>query len=227
MCGRYVLAGDPAAYADYFGAMPTPTEALEPSYNVAPTDPVYAVAEWNEERLLGQMKWGLVPHWAKDAKKPAINARIETVATAPMFRDSFARKRCLIPADGFYEWEPKDRGRAPHWFYRADGFPLALAGIWSTWKDPETGLLARTCAIITTKSTGVVSPIHGRMPFLLDESSWDAWLDRTVTDGEEIRAQMAPVGEDLLMEHEVSREVNNVRNNGASLTDPAAGTLDP
>jgi len=227
MCGRFVLAGDPAAYADFFGAMPAPTEALEPSHNVAPTDPVYAVAEWNDERLIGQMRWGLIPHWAKDAKKPAINARIETAATAPMFRDSFSRKRCLIPADGFYEWEPKDRGRAPHWFYRADGFPLALAGIWSTWKDPDTGLLTRTCAIITTESRGVVTPIHTRMPFALDRSAWASWLDRTLTDGAEVEALMTPLEADILMEHEVSKTVNSVRNNGASLTDPTGGTLDP
>ena len=227
MCGRYVLAGDPATYADFFGALPAPTEALEPSYNVAPTDPVYAIAEWNDQRLIGQMRWGLIPHWAKEAKKPAINARIETAATAPMFRDSFSRKRCLIPADGFYEWEPKDRGRAPHWFYRADGFPLALAGIWSTWKDPETGVLTRTCAIITTASRGVVTPIHTRMPFALDQTAWASWLDRTLTDGAEVEALMTPLDAEILMEHEVSTTVNNVRNNGASLTDPAGGTLDP
>lgn len=227
MCGRYVLAGDPAIYADYFGAAPTDTDLLEPSYNVAPTDLVYAVAEWNDERLLGSMKWGFVPHWAKDAKRPVINARVETVATSGMFKDSLSRKRCLIPADGFYEWEPKEKGRAPHWFYRADGYPLALAGIWSTRKDPDSGLLVRTFAIITTESKGVVTAVHGRMPLSLDPSAWDRWLDRQVTDPREALAAAVPLSPDLLMEHRVSKTVNNVRNNGPALTEPAAGSVDP
>ena len=109
----------------------------------------------------------------------------------------------------------------------ADGFPLALAGIWSTWKDPDTGLLTRTCAIITTESRGVVTPVHTRMPFALDQSAWASWLDRTLTDGAEVEALMIPLDADILMEHEVSKTVNSVRNNGASLTDPAGGTLDP
>ncbi len=225
MCGRFVLAGDPAAYAEFFEAVEADTDEVEASHNVAPTDPVYAVAEWNEERLLGRMRWGFLPHWAKDPKRLAINARLETVATAPMFRDSFSRKRCLIPADGFYEWEPKERGRAPHWFFRADGYPLALAGIWSTWRDPETDLWTRTCAIITTEARGVVSNVHGRMPMILDPSVWAPWLDRQLTDPEAARTVIAEIDADLIMEHEVSRRVNNVRNNGASLTEPASGTL--
>lgn len=221
MCGRYVLAGDAADYAEYFAVDRIASESLTASYNVAPTDPVYTVAEWEGERLLGTMRWGLVPHWAKDAKKIQINARSESVATKPMFRDSLSRKRCLIPADGFYEWEPKERGRTPHWVYRADGYPMAFAGIWASWKDPETGEWVRTCAIITTEARGSITAIHERMPVSLAPEVWDAWLDRDLTDPAEAESLIRPIDPDLLMEHAVSSTVNSVRNNGPQLVEPA------
>jgi putative SOS response-associated peptidase YedK len=221
MCGRYVLGGDAADYAEYFGADRVVAEQLEPSYNVAPTDRVYTVAEWDHERLLGTMKWGFVPFWAKDAKSIQINARSESLTTTPMFRDAAARKRCIVPADGFYEWEPKDRGRAPHWVYRADGFPMGFAGVWSTWKNPETEELVRTCAIVTTKACGAIADIHERMPVALSPDTWDAWLDRKLTDPVQVEGLIVPLDPDLIMEHEVAPTVNSVRNNDASLTEPA------
>jgi putative SOS response-associated peptidase YedK len=219
MCGRYVLAADASDYAEYFGVDRIVTEELDPSYNVAPTDAVYTVAEWEGERLLGTMQWGLVPHWAKDRKKIQINARAESVATKPMFRDSLARKRCLIPADGFYEWEPKDKGRTPHWVHRADGYPMAFAGIWSSWKDPETGIWIRTCSIITTEARGVITAVHDRMPVSLDPEVWDAWLDRDLTDPDQAEALIRPIDPDLLMEHPVASRVNSVRNNDPTLVE--------
>ena len=219
MCGRYVLGDDADHYAEYLGVDRIVTEELERSYNVAPTDPVYTVAEWDGERLLGSMRWGLVPHWATDSRSIQINARAESVATKPMFRDSFARKRCLIPADGFYEWEPKDRGRAPHWVRRVDGRPMAFAGLWATWRDPSTQQLIRTCAIVTTRARGTISGIHSRMPVALDPSVWDPWLDRDLTDPHEVERLIQPIDPDLVVEHEVSALVNSVRNNGPSLTD--------
>ncbi len=224
MCGRYVLAGDAADYAEYFSADRIVGEGLSPSYNVAPTDPVYAVAEWQGERLLGTMRWGLVPPWADHAGGGQINARAETVATKPTFRRAFSRTRCLVPADGFYEWEPKDRGRAPHWVHRSDGHPMAFAGIWSTWRDPGTGEPVRSCAIITTGAAGPVADIHPRMPVALDPSVWDAWLDRDLQDPAEAEALLRPIPADLLAEREVSRAVNSVRNDGAHLLDPVVRT---
>jgi putative SOS response-associated peptidase YedK len=165
------------------------------------------------------MRWGLVPHWAKDTKAMQINARAESVATKPMFRDSLSRKRCIIPADGFYEWEPKDHGRTPHWIYRADGYPMAFAGIWASRKDPETGEWVRTCAIITTEAKGAVKAIHGRMPVSLDPGVWDAWLDRDLTDLSRIEGLIQPIDGDLLMEHAVAKTVNSVRNNGPALVE--------
>jgi putative SOS response-associated peptidase YedK len=221
MCGRYVLAGDADDYAEFFSVDRIVTEALGSSYNVAPTDPVYALAEWEGERLLGRMRWGFVPFWEENRSAIQINARAESVATKPMFRDAFRRKRCIIPADGFYEWEPKDRGRTPHWITRADGFPMAFAGIYSTYKDPDSGSLIRTCAIITTKAVGVIEAIHDRMPVALDSEVWDAWLDRDVTEPDQIAALLRAIDPDSIVEHAVSKAVNSVRNNGRDLTDPA------
>jgi putative SOS response-associated peptidase YedK len=217
MCGRFSLSGDIDFYADYFG-VETASESIEPSWNVAPTDPVYALAERDHVRRIGTMMWGLIPHWANDPKAIQINARAETVARTPAFRDSFARKRCLIPADGFYEWEPKEKGRTPHWIFRADGYPMAMAGLWSSWKDPSDGTWVRTCAIITTKAEGVVAPLHNRMPVSLEPKAWDGWLDRDLKDPGEVEALLQAIDPDLLMEHAVSNRVNSVKNNGPELT---------
>jgi putative SOS response-associated peptidase YedK len=220
MCGRFSLSGDVDFYAEYFGAADFATEGLDPSWNVAPTDRVYVVAEREETRSLGMMKWGLVPHWARDSKSININARVETVGTTAAFRDSFSRKRCLIPADGFYEWEPKERGRIPHWVFRADGFPVGFAGIWSAWKNPLDEEWMRSCAIITTAATGVISGIHDRMPVALPPDRWEGWLDRNITDPGEAMSLLAPIDSDLWMERRVSSRVNSVRNNDRHLQDP-------
>jgi putative SOS response-associated peptidase YedK len=213
MCGRYVISSDPSRYADYFGADEVRTESLDENYNVAPTDPVYAVAEHEGARLLGRFRWGLIPHWAKDAKKIHINARGETVATKPLFRDAFRHKRCLLPADGFYEWEPKERGRIPHYIYRRNGRPMGFAGVWSSWKDPETGEWVRTCAIITTAANDAIRSIHARMPVILPEDRWDVWLDRSNEDVTELATLLVPFTAEDTAEHAVSTLVNSVRNN--------------
>jgi putative SOS response-associated peptidase YedK len=150
-----------------------------------------------------------------------INSRAETVATNSAFRESFSRRRCLIPADGFYEWEPKEAGGAPHWIYRADGHPMAFAGIWASHLDPDTGVWQRTCSIITTVAKGAVSPIHDRMPVSLQPSVWGAWLDRHLQDPEAVRDLLQPIDPELIMEHSVSKQVNSVRNNGPELWERA------
>jgi putative SOS response-associated peptidase YedK len=188
---------------------------------VAPTDPVYVIAERDDSRQLGSMSWGLVPHWAKDMRSIHINARLETVATNPSFRDSFAGRRCLIPADGFYEWEPKDLGRTPHWVYRADGHPMVFAGIWATRRNDENGLWTRTCSIITTAAEGIIESIHDRMPVTLPSASWDAWLDRDLKDPDAALGLILPVDPEEVMEHPVSSRVNSVKNNGPELREKA------
>jgi putative SOS response-associated peptidase YedK len=219
MCGRFSITGDLDFYAEYFGVDDVLTQRLEKSWNVAPTDPVYVIAEREGERQLRSMKWGLIPHWAKDTRSIHINARSETIATTPAFRDSFARKRCLIPADGFYEWEPAEKGRTPHWVYRADGYPMVFAGIWASRKDPETGEWQRTCSIITKEAEGVISSIHDRMPVSLVADVWDTWLDRDLQDPEAAMSLIQTIEPDSIMEHIVSSRVNSVKNNTPDLND--------
>lgn len=222
MCGRFSITGDLDFYAEYFGVDEIRTEPLPPSWNVAPTDDVYVIAEHDNTRHIGLMKWGLVPHWAKDKKSIQINARTETVATTSMFRDSFSRKRCLIPSDGFYEWEPAEEGRTPHWVYRADGHPMVFAGIWASRMDEESQQWERTCSILTTGAKGVVSSIHHRMPVALDPEVWDSWLDREITDTETALGLIRTIDPDEIMEHAVSKRVNTVKNNDPDLRAPAA-----
>ncbi|MFO7299419.1 MAG: SOS response-associated peptidase [Actinomycetes bacterium] len=222
MCGRFSLTGDLDFYAEYFAVDEVVTPGLEKRWNVAPTDPILVVAERDDRRLLGTMRWGLLPHWVDDPKERGhINARVETVATNNTFRDSFARRRCLIPADGFYEWEPREKGRHPHWIYRADGHPMVFAGIWSVRKDPATGEWLRSCAIITRPAEGVVASIHDRMPAVVPREAWATWLDRQMTDPEAALDIIREVDTDALMEHRVSRAVNSVRNDGPHLVEPA------
>jgi putative SOS response-associated peptidase YedK len=219
VCGRFSITGDLDFYAEYFGVDDILTERLEKSWNVAPTDPVYVIAERDGHRQLGSMKWGLIPHWAKDTKSIHINARSETIATTPAFRDSFARKRCLIPADGFYEWETAEKGRTPHWVYRPDGYPMVFAGIWASRKDPDTGEWQRTCSIITREAEGIISSIHDRMPVSLVPEVWGSWLDRDLDDPEAALSLIQAIEPDSIMEHIVSSRVNSVKNNTPDLHD--------
>jgi putative SOS response-associated peptidase YedK len=222
MCGRFSITGDLDFYAEYFAVDEVLTDPLEKSWNVAPTDPVYVVTEREGRRALGSMRWGLVPHWAKDARSFHINARTETVATNPAFRDSFVSKRCLVPADGFYEWEPAEEGRTPHWVYRADGYPMVFAGIWAARLDRHSEEWQRTCSILTTDAGVVVAPIHDRMPVSLHPDAWDGWLDRDLTDPEAALSLTRSIDPEQIMEHPVSSMVNSVRNDGPELRDKTA-----
>lgn len=221
MCGRFSITGDLDFYVEYFGVDTALTDGIEKSWNVAPTDEVYVIVESDHERQLGVMRWGLVPHWAGAGRSIRINARAETVDQTPAFRDSFARRRCLIPADGFYEWEPAERGRTPHWVYRADGHPMVFAGIWASRQDPETGEWQRTCSILTTEAQGAIAAIHDRMPLSLPAGNWDTWLDRDLIDPVAARALIQTVDNGEIMEHRVSRRVNAVRNNTPDLREQA------
>jgi len=234
MCGRFVQSSEPEVYAELFGVHRIVAERVAPSYNVAPTDAVYAVAEHDGERLLGSFRWGLIPFWVKDRRIAArnINARAETVATKPAFRESLARRRCVIPADGFYEWqllgesEDRPRRKLPHHIHRRDGRPLALAGLWAAWRDPETAERVTSCTILTTTPNDLMAPIHDRMPVVLDRPGWDAWLDGDHDDVEALRDSLRPVPSAELARHPVSTLVNRVANNvpecAAPLTTPPA-----
>jgi len=222
MCGRFTLSSPLDVYAEYFEATELRTEALHASWNVAPTDPVYAVAEHDGRRQLGAFRWGLVPHWADDARIGAklINARAESLLDKPAFREAFARRRCLVPADGFYEWERLPEGKLPHYFFHQDGSPLAFAGLWAGWTDKGTGERLRTCAIVTGEPNELLAPIHDRMPVILGHEAWEAWLDPANHDTGALAGLLVPYPAARLVEHAVSSLVNSVKNNLPELVAP-------
>jgi putative SOS response-associated peptidase YedK len=241
MCGRYTSTSSLEDLARIFEVEEVRAEPQPVRFNVAPTLDVYAVAvrgarqpEAGEEpppphRALGTFRWGLVPSWAKDTKGGSrlINARAEGIATKPSFRNALARRRCIIPADDFYEWQRqadsagKPRGRLAYAVRRRDGQPMAFAGLWEVWRDPaepESELL-RTCTIVTTTANEVLALIHNRMPVILDRADWNTWLDRE-TDPAEAEHLLRPAPDDWLEAYPVSSLVNNVANEGPQLLDP-------
>jgi putative SOS response-associated peptidase YedK len=224
VCGRFVSMSDPDGIVRFFTVDDRKADDLPASYNVAPTDQVYAVVEHDGSRLLVTFRWGLVPSWADDPKigSRMINARSETAADKPAFRKALARRRCLIPADGFYEWETTSEGKQPYFVHHRGGTPLAFAGLWETWRDrgdPDAEPL-RTCTILTTAAAGDLVELHERMPVMLDPERWGAWLDRDLTDASAARELLDPLDPSLLTYHRVSTEVNSVRNNHAALLNP-------
>jgi putative SOS response-associated peptidase YedK len=224
MCGRYVATTPPGVLAEYFGVDEVRSEPEAPSWNVAPTDAVPAVVVRREHRLLGVFRWGLVPSWATDRSGAArmINARAETLSTKPAFRAAFARRRCLLPADGFYEWERRADGTKRAWFiHRADSAPMAMAGLWEVWRDGE-GELLRTCSVVTTVANSLMTTIHDRMPVLIEPEAWATWLDPANDDTDDLGRLLVPADPRLLERYPVSTLVNSVRNNGPELLEPDA-----
>ncbi len=221
MCGRYVSTTPVDVLAAQFGVDEIVGDDHDrPRWNVAPTDPVPAISETREGvRRLGTLRWGLLPSFITDPSTAArrINARAETVTTSPAFRGAFARRRCILPADGFYEWSTVDK--QPWFIRRADGLPLAMAGLWEGWHGAD-GLVIRTCAVITTAANGLVAPVHGRMPAILRTDDYEAWLDRSHEATPELARVLVPASDDLLVRFPVSKRVNNVRNDGPELLDP-------
>lgn len=182
MCGRFALISDTEALIDAFGVAPETLTAMPPSiprYNVAPTQPIVAIRfnPKSKKRELTFFKWGLVPSWAKDIKMGArmINARGETVAEKPSFRAAFKRRRCIIPADGFYEWQKLGSRKQPMYIHPVNDAPFALAGLWEMWRSPDGDEL-QTCTIITTTPNELMAPIHNRMPVILEPEDFDMWL---------------------------------------------------
>lgn len=246
MCGRFAVTTDPALLAEKIQAIDETNAAPDesgPNYNVAPTTTITTVVTRHSDpddeatRRLRSMRWGLIPPWTKDGADGApdnkgpllINARSEKVTSSPAFRTSAKNKRCLVPMDGWYEWRPnpaeagkKKAAKTPFFMYGADGEPLFMAGLWTTWRPkaaPKDAPPLVSCTIITTDAAGPLADIHDRMPLTISRGDWDRWLDPD-----------APVDEGLLRGHgdldrievrEVSRLVNNVRNNGPELIEPA------
>ena len=230
MCGRYVAATPVDKLAEHFLVEEVKVADHEASFNVAPSDEVLAVAVGREgARQLGSFRWGLVPSWAKDPAvgNRMINLRAETVSEKPSFRRTLARRRCLLPADGFYEWKAMGKGRKKQpFFVRArDGSVLAIAGLWEVWKPrgEEDAEWLRTCTVITTEPNAVVGPIHDRMPVILPPAVWDTWLDQSNQDADALAKLLVPAPDDLLEAYPVGFDVSNVRNNGDHLVTPLEG----
>ena len=227
MCGRFTSTATPADLAAYFDVDEVVADDLGARFNVAPTDEVYAVAKSKStgRTRLGTFKWGLVPFWAKDPGSGArmINARVETLLDKPAFRRPFERYRCIIPADGFYEWTPAADGKKkqPWYIHRADGDVLAIAGLWSSWHPKDGGERLTTCTIITGDPNDVVRPLHDRMPVVLPPSAWEAWLDPDNDDVESLRGLLVPPPAELYEAYPVIDAVSNVRNAGPQLLEPA------
>lgn len=237
MCGRFVSTNTPEQIADFFGAS-FEGEPLPASYNVAPTNDVYAVvSDGSSSPVVRAFHWGLVPVWAKDIKigSSMINARAETLAEKPTFKGLLRKKRCIIPITGFYEWQaataeaplgPKGKPvKQPMFIHRVDGDMLAVAGLWSAWHDKagaDDGPWLHSCTIITTSANDTMAPVHDRMPVILSSDRWEQWLNPANDDPEVLRAMLLPAPNDVLTMHAVSTQVNSVRNKSADLITPVA-----
>jgi putative SOS response-associated peptidase YedK len=221
VCGRFAQPHSSEELARIFRARPT-VDMPGQRFNVAPTDEVAGVVEHHGERVIEPFRWGLVPWYAENRKGAArlINARAETVETTPAFRTSFAKRRLIIPAAAFYEWQRAGSRREPFAVRRRDDDPLALAGVWAVWRDDETGERIYTCSILTTVPNALVEPIHNRMPVILDPSDWNRWLSPD-TARAELRELLYAFPADALHMYPVSTAVNNVRNDGAELLERA------
>lgn len=229
MCGRYTLTASPEAVRALFGYDEQPN--FPARYNIAPTQPIGIVRLVDGRRHFALVRWGLLPSWVKDPKAFTliINARGEGVIDKPAFRAAMKRRRCLIPADGFYEWKPGAPRKQPFFIHAKSGAPLAFAGLWETWTGPN-GEELDTAAIVTTGANRALSPLHDRMPVIIPPEAYDAWLGK----GEiECNADVAlassllrPAPDDLLEAYPVSTDVNRVANDNPKLLDLFTGTLE-
>lgn len=237
MCGRFVSTSNPSAIASYFDATAS-LESLGQNFNVAPTHDVYGVvADLGGDKTVQAFHWGLIPSWAKDRKIGAkmINARSETIAEKPSFRGLVKKKRVIIPMDGFYEWKPgspdgplNSKGKPlkqPMFIQGVDGQPLAVAGLWSAWKDPADSeqRWLHSATVITTEANDDMSVVHDRMPVLVPSDRWDEWLDPNNADIESLSDLFTARNDGILRLYDVSTDVNNVRNNTPDLTAPISG----
>ncbi|WP_256478610.1 SOS response-associated peptidase [Chroococcidiopsis sp. CCMEE 29] len=213
MCGRFTLSQSAEAIASVFQLDEVPI--LEPRYNIAPTQLVPTVLQKPEQRKrqLQMLRWGLIPAWAKDPAMGArlINARAETVTEKPSFRSAFRHRRCLVIADGFYEWQRQNGKKQPFYFRMHNAQPFAFAGLWERWQDPN-GEIVETCTILTTDANELLRPIHDRMPVILDPKDYDLWLDPAVENSESLQQILHPYSSEAMTSYAVSTKVNNPGN---------------
>jgi putative SOS response-associated peptidase YedK len=214
MCGRYTLSAPTDELVETFD-VPAPDFDLPPRYNIAPSQLVPVVATDRHGRRMGLLEWGLVLRRPGESGRPLINVRVESVGKRPPFRESLQRRRCLVPADGFYEWKQEEEGKVPHWIHPASGGLLAFAGIWDRWTD-ASGHDHHAFAILTTAANPDVAPIHGRMPVIVGTDARDAWLDRSLDASAALDA-LRPLPEGALVARPVSKRVNRTAEDDAGL----------
>lgn len=227
MCGRFALTvTDTNKLQDRFDVSDVRVDQVQARYNIAPTqDILTVVADGEENRYLGAMRWGLIPFWHKDTSKLSgyINARSETVDSSNAFRNAFKKRRCLIVADGFYEWQKQEEGpKIPLFIHMTDHQPFGMAGLWERWQHPETGEVWTTCTILTTTPNEMMKPIHHRMPVILPTEDFARWLDPQADDTEALKMLLKPLPSEAMTAYSVSRSVNNVRNDDPSLIEPVS-----
>ena len=223
MCGRFLNRTPVSETARIFGT----TNAVPnypPRYNLAPTEAVLAV-RFNPDdgrRHLDVLRWGLIPLWATERTigNKLFNARAETIAVTPAFRDAFAKRRCLIPANGFYEWKKATSGKEPYAIVPADDGLFAFAGLWERWRDPASQEVVRSCTIITVPANEVLAPLHERMPAILDQALWAKWLGEDSVKRPEILKMLKPYPAERMRAYRIGQRVNNVRNDDAALLEP-------
>ena len=220
MCGRFTLRASPVDLTHLFGLAEVPP--LEPRYNIAPTQTVFAVRVDEEgKRSLVLLKWGFIPSWATDTKigYRMINARSETAADKPAFRHAFRRKRCLVATSGFYEWQKTDaKQKQPYHIHRRDDKPFAFAGLWEAWSKGEEPL--ESCTILTTEANDLMRPLHDRMPVILDVKDFDRWLDPAMQEPKKLKELLVPYAGDELTAYPISTWVNSPRNQGPRCIEP-------
>jgi putative SOS response-associated peptidase YedK len=224
VCGRFVSTSPPDEIAKYFGATDVSESSVDPSHNVAPTNDAYVVLESGGVRRVEPLHWGLIPFWAKDAKigNRMINARAEGLASKNAFKHAFKRRRCIVPADGFYEWtkRPGQKAKQPWYIHRPDGEPVAFAGLWEVWRPEGSDDELHSFTIITGEPNEKMSELHDRMPVMLPPDAWDAWLDPEQQDLDLLGKLLVPAPSELITFHPVSTEVNNPRTEGEQLIEP-------
>ncbi len=219
MCGRYTIYTTGDELADHFGLDTAPD--LAPRYNVAPTQEVPTVVVITDRRRCRLMRWGLIPHWADDEKigNRMINARAETVDMKPAFRKPLRRGRCLVMADGFYEWKKGPGGKQPFYVTRCDDAPFAFAGLWDQWDSHNAGRI-ESCTIITTDANELISPLHNRMPVIVDPRDYDRWLDADLVDTRLLKEMLKPYPSDELKAYPVGKTVNSPVNESPRCIEP-------
>ena len=223
MCGRFAFYSPHEAIARLFGVAGTPL--VEPRWNIAPTRFVATVrADAEGHRTLAMLYWGLVPSWARERSigQRMNNARGETLAEKPSFRNAWRRRRCLVLADGWYEWQRVGSIKQPYFFHFADAEPFGMAGLWESWRDPDSGEPLESCCIVTTAARGVAAPVHDRMPVIVPRERHEAWLDPRRTETSAFDDLVADGGRPGLVATAVDRRVNDARHEGPELVRPLA-----